>query len=89
MRDFSSLLEFSFWTLEEFCVGRHGVVVPRTRERTAKFRDLSGRLVDTDDITCQYLFLGERIDHFVSEVIYCIHIGRFDSQFSSLRSLKI
>lgn len=60
----------------------HSVKVPGAGKGAAELCDAPASLVNGDDISRLRLLLLERLDHFLSQVIYRLHLGRLQCQLS-------
>lgn len=80
MHDLAALLNLALGTLNKSCIRPHSIVIPTPREATTKLGDPSRSLVDCDNVPSKNFVLGERVDHFVSEVVDGLHVGGLNGQ---------
>ena len=84
MDDLFSLLELTLWALHISGLWPTVVEVAGSSERSSQLRNLTGSLVDGDDVTAHYLFFLDGLNHLGTKVVNCFHLGGFEGDLTSL-----
>lgn len=81
-----SFFNLAFWTIYESCLWTHCIILWSTGKTSSGFRNFSWSFIDCDYVTCDdFLFLNG-FDHFLSQIVYCLHFSCFKGYFPCFRS---
>lgn len=86
MYNFFSLFDLSFRAVYEPCMATHSIIIRCSSKTATSFWYLTWSLIDSDDISSNYLLFLNSFDHFLTQIIYSFHFSSFECDFPSFWS---
>ena len=79
-----SLLDFALGAVHETGLWAHGVIVGGSGEGSACLWDFAWSLINSDNVSSDYLLLLDGFDHLLPQIIDCLHFCGLQSDFAGL-----
>lgn len=77
MYDLFSLFNLSFWAVYESGLRPHCVILRSSCEASTSFWDFTWSFINCDNITCNNFLFLNGFNHFLTQIINCLHFGSF------------
>mmetsp|Transcript_29796 Transcript_29796/g.58471 ORF Transcript_29796/g.58471 Transcript_29796/m.58471 type:complete len:314 (+) Transcript_29796:841-1782(+) len=84
VHDLLLLVEFSLRTLHETRLAGHGVKFLRTGKGPPQSGDSLCLFIDCHHVSCRDVLRLQRLDHFVSQIVFCLHLCGLQDDLSTL-----
>lgn len=86
MDNLFSFFDLTLWTIYEPSLWPHCIIIWSFSKTSSSFRNFTWSLINSDNITSYYFLFLYRIDHFLTKIIYCLHLCCLKCDFTSFCS---
>lgn len=82
MNNLFSFLNLSLWAVNKSCLRSHSIIIGSSCKTSSSLWNFSRGLIDCYDISCNDFLFLYCLNHFLTQVINCLHFSCFQCNFT-------